>query len=206
MSAKPAAPAAASTKGPAPPAQPAAAPPAQQQPQQQARPNDGRLRIELTQSQRQELRQAFDLFDSEGTGRIPASEIKVALRALGFEVRKEELKALLADVGANASSLLDFNEFLAVLLLKMGEKETKEEVTRAYKLFDDTNRGYVSFDDLKATSHDLGYALTDDELREMLDFAHPRGRQARDNSSGPAKDPQITEDDFMRLMKRANVY
>ena len=40
---------------------------------------------ELTEDQRQEIREAFDLFDSDGSGAIDAKELKVAMRALGFE-------------------------------------------------------------------------------------------------------------------------
>jgi len=51
----------------------------------------GRARLELTEQQRAEVRQAFDLFDQDGQGVIDASALKVVLRALGFEPRKEEV-------------------------------------------------------------------------------------------------------------------
>jgi centrin-1 len=162
-----------------------------------------RLAIELSDAQRDELRQAFDLFDSEGTGRIQATEVKVALRALGFEVKKDELKQLLTEVGTDPNGTMDFNEFLRVILHKVGEKESKEEVMRAFKMFDDDDRGSFTLEDLKRISEELGQDMTDDELREMMDFAHPRGK-ARDH--GGREQLQISEEDFMRLMKRANVY
>lgn len=34
-------------------------------------------KIELTEEQKQEIREAFDLFDAEGTGTIDAKELKV---------------------------------------------------------------------------------------------------------------------------------
>ena len=34
---------------------------------------------ELTEEQKQEIREAFDLFDTEGTGTIDAKELKVGL-------------------------------------------------------------------------------------------------------------------------------
>jgi centrin-2/centrin-1 len=164
-----------------------------------------RLHVELSPQQRGELRQAFDLFDTEGTGRIQAQEIKVALRALGFEVKKDELKALLAEVGTAPSGSMDFNEFLRIILMKVGEKESKEEVQRAFMLFDETDKGHISFEDLKQISKTLGQDLTDDELKEMMDFAHPRGR-VKETAGREAAAASITEEDFMRLMKRANVY
>ena len=41
--------------------------------------------IILSDEQKQELKEAFDLFDSDGSGSIDAKELKVALRALGEE-------------------------------------------------------------------------------------------------------------------------
>ena len=43
----------------------------------------------------EELRIAFNLFDSEGGGFMNTSQLKVALRALGFEPKPDEIKKLL---------------------------------------------------------------------------------------------------------------
>ena len=53
---------------------------------------------ELTEEQKQEIREAFDLFDPDGSGTIDAKELKVAMRALGFEPKKEEIKKMIADI------------------------------------------------------------------------------------------------------------
>ena len=60
---------------------------------------------ELTEEQKQEIREAFDLFDTDGSGTIDAKELKVAMRALGFEPKKEELKKLISDLDKNASGV-----------------------------------------------------------------------------------------------------
>ena len=49
---------------------------------------------ELSSEQKQEIREAFDLFDLDGSGTIDVKELKVAMRALGFEPKREELKKL----------------------------------------------------------------------------------------------------------------
>ena len=43
--------------------------------------------------QMQELREAFDLFDTDGSGTIDTKELQVALRALGFDSKKEKVRA-----------------------------------------------------------------------------------------------------------------
>jgi len=74
---------------------------------------------ELTEEQRQEIREAFDLFDTDGSGTIDAKELKVAMRALGFEPKKEEIKKMIQDIDKDGSGTIDFNEFLEMMTAKM---------------------------------------------------------------------------------------
>ena len=50
-----------------------------------------RKKFELTEEQRQEIREAFELFDSDKNGLIDPHEMKVAMRALGFDAKKDEV-------------------------------------------------------------------------------------------------------------------
>ena len=52
------------------------------------RPDRGAARKALTEEQKSELKEAFDLFDTERTGQIDYHELKVAMRSLGFEVKR----------------------------------------------------------------------------------------------------------------------
>jgi Ca2+-binding EF-hand superfamily protein len=49
------------------------------------------VKAELTEDQKQELREAFELFDANKTGTIDLHELKVLMRALGFDVKKPEV-------------------------------------------------------------------------------------------------------------------
>ena len=74
---------------------------------------------ELSEQQKEEIKQAFDLFDTSGSGIIESKELKVALRALGFEPSKEEIKTLIGNVGQDGSDRIDFHEFLDIMITKM---------------------------------------------------------------------------------------
>ena len=56
-----------------------------------------RARQELSEEQRQEIKEAFELFDTDKTGTIDYHELKVAMRALGFDVKKQEVLAIMRD-------------------------------------------------------------------------------------------------------------
>ncbi|KAM3831402.1 uncharacterized protein M6D78_011693 isoform 2-T2 [Vipera latastei] len=152
------------------------------------------LKHELSEDQKQEIREAFDLFDTEGCGSIDIKELKVAMRALGFEPKKEEIKKMIADIGKDGSSTLNFEDFLKMMTTKMNEKDSKEEILKAFRLFDDDGTGKISFKNLKRVSKELGENLTDEELQEMIDEADRDG------------DGEINEEEFLKIMKKTNLY
>lgn len=149
---------------------------------------------ELTEDQKQEVREAFDLFDSDGSGTIDVKELKVAMRALGFEPRKEEMKKMISEADKEATGKISFNDFLAVMTQKMAEKDTKEEILKAFRLFDDDETGKISFKNLKRVANELGESLTDEELQEMIDEADRDG------------DGEVNEEEFLKIMKKTNLY
>jgi Ca2+-binding EF-hand superfamily protein len=54
-----------------------------------------------------------------GSGTIDAKELKVAMRALGFEPKKEEIKKMISDIDKDGNGTIDFNEFLEMMTAKM---------------------------------------------------------------------------------------
>lgn len=65
----------------------------------------------LTEDQRQEIKEAFELFDSDKDGAIDYHELKVAMRALGFDMKKAEVLKLLRDHDRRGDGLMEFEDF-----------------------------------------------------------------------------------------------
>lgn len=97
-------------------------------------------KFELSEEQRRDIKEAFELFDTENTGKIDSKELKVAIRALGFEPKKEEIKKMIAEID-KGDGKVSFEDFLDLMTVKMAEKDTKEEIMKAFKLFDDDETG-----------------------------------------------------------------
>ena len=52
------------------------------------------MKLDLSDEQKSDIREAFNLFDTEGNGSIDTKDLNVAMRALGFEPRKEDIKKM----------------------------------------------------------------------------------------------------------------
>ena len=139
-------------------------------------------------------RQAFDLFDTDGSEKIDAKELKVAMRALGFEPRKEEIKKLIADIDRDGSGQIDFAEFLDMMQSKMSERDGREEVIKAFRLFDDDETGKISLKNLRRVAKEIGEVMTEEELQEMIEEADLDG------------DGEIDQEEFLRIMKKTSLY
>ena len=138
----------------------------------------------------EEIKEAFQLFDTEGRGQIDIKELKAAFRALGFQVKKAEIRQLLADVDKEGGENVGFDEFVEMCGPKMASRDTRDEIMKGFGLFDDDGTGAISFRNLKRVANELGENLTDEELQEMIDEADRDG------------DGLINEDEFFRVMKK----
>merc|ERR1711908_225695 len=91
----------------------------------------------LSEEQLEEIREAFGLFDGDASGAIDVRELKAAMRALGFEVKNEELKKMVADVDNDGNGTIEFAELLEMMTGKMGEKDTREDIEKKGNFLED---------------------------------------------------------------------
>lgn len=118
----------------------------------------------------------------------------IAMRALGFEPKKEEIKKMIAETDKEGIGTISFEKFFAIMSVKMSEKDEKEEILKAFKLFDDDDTGSISLNNIKRVAKELGENLTDDELQEMLDEADHDG------------DGEINKEEFLKMMQKTTLY
>lgn len=125
----------------------------------------------LSQQKKQEIKEAFELFDTDGSGTIDAKELNVAMRALGFEMTEEQINQMIADVDKDGSGAIDLDEFEHMMTAKIGERDSKEELMKAFHIIDQDNNGKISAGDIKRIARELGVNFTDREIHEMVEEA-----------------------------------
>ncbi|WWD06393.1 hypothetical protein V865_004483 [Kwoniella europaea PYCC6329] len=126
------------------------------------------LASSLTEDQRGEIKEAFELFDVDKDGAIDYHELKVSMRALGFDMKKSEVMKLLKDHGGE-DGLMDFQAFERIMTEKILSRNPETELRRAFELFDDDRTGRISLKNLKRVARELGENLGEEELQAMID-------------------------------------
>ncbi|KAI9693406.1 MAG: Calcium-binding component of the spindle pole body (SPB) half-bridge [Bogoriella megaspora] len=153
---------------------------------------EGRGQLEqLSEEQREEIDQAFALFDLDKDNYIDYHELKVAMKALGFDLPKSEILTILqtqgipandtkaagkAAVGSSAAFtgtttrlLLPLESFQALMASRILARDPRDEILRAFELFDEGGKGKITHGDLKRVARELGEGLQEEELRAMID-------------------------------------
>ena len=130
----------------------------------------------------------FGLFDLDKDKRVDYHELKVAMKALGFDVPKAELVAILREHGVPASSsssahnhpptaqqahptrlLLPLPAFQHLLAQRILARDPRDEILRAFELFDEGGKGKIDLADLRRVARELGEGLGEEELAAMID-------------------------------------
>eukprot|EP00308_Calcidiscus_leptoporus_P013687 CAMPEP_0119372636 /NCGR_PEP_ID=MMETSP1334-20130426/20955_1 /TAXON_ID=127549 /ORGANISM="Calcidiscus leptoporus, Strain RCC1130" /LENGTH=221 /DNA_ID=CAMNT_0007390173 /DNA_START=96 /DNA_END=762 /DNA_ORIENTATION=+ len=124
----------------------------------------------LTTDQLEEIREAFKLYDTDESGTIDADELKVAMRAMGFEPKRDEVRRMIQESDRDGAGTIAIETFQAVMAAKMRTRDPKEEAVKAFRLFDDDETGTISLKNLRRVAKELGENMSDDELQLIIDY------------------------------------
>ncbi len=157
--------------------------------------NSQRLEDELTEEQKADIIEAFKLLDVENCSTIHAKDLKVALRALGYEPHRDKVKKYVSEADRESmSNTLMQGEFMDILKRKFFEQD-EEEHEIAFPLFTE-GRDFITIDDLRRIAAEIGEgALGDEILEEMI-----READVLDH------DGRISQAEFFRVLKRQNAH
>ena len=84
------------------------------------------------------------------------------MRALGFEPKKEEVKKMIAEVDREGKGVIEFGDFMELMTGKIAQRDPREEILKAFRLFDDDGTGKISLRNLKRVARELGETMTDE--------------------------------------------
>ena len=98
------------------------------------------------------------------------------MQSLGFEKKNPTIYNMIADLDTHENSQgINFENFLDAITDKLGNKESREGISRIFDLFDDDKSGNISIHNLRRVAKELGETMSAEELKEMLERAASNG-------------------------------
>jgi Ca2+-binding EF-hand superfamily protein len=138
-----------------------------------------------------QIKEAFELFDANGDGRINAREIRSAMQSIGYDEKNPTVYEVITELDNprnKNSGGATFNDFCQTVNYRVPEKETTEDLRRVFELFlDDPNSNTTSLESIKRVADELGENIEEIELNAMLNKASKSGAR-------------LTFDDFVAIM------
>ena len=146
---------------------------------------------EVVSSDGSDIKEAFELFDAGGDGRINAREIRSAMQSIGYDEKNPTVYEVMTELDNprnKNSGGATFNDFCQTVNYRVPEKETTEDLRKVFNLFlDDPNSETTSLESIKRVADELGENIEEIELNAMLNKASKSGAR-------------LTFDDFVAIM------
>ena len=77
------------------------------------------------------------------------------MRALGFVYDKKKVKALMEQADKDGSGQIEMDEFQAIMARFITMRNPKEELEKAFRMYDDDDGGTISFENLHKVAMEL---------------------------------------------------
>jgi len=120
-----------------------------------------------------DARSVFDLYDSDGDGKVTPIEFQLIVRTLGYRPSNAEIDKLLNTSthikNHDAISFLEMQSLLPTLQKDSNEKELYD----AFKVFDRDDNGLISIGELQQIFTTLGEPIDTSELNQIINQLKP---------------------------------
>jgi calcium-dependent protein kinase len=148
---------------------------------------------QLSEGQIKNLRETFQALDNNGDGLLTSVEMRDGLAKCGLKEVPTDLQAILQDVDADGSGVIDYTEFLAATLDKKLYLQ-EQQCWSAFRVFDRNGDGRISLEELKhvLNSGDVSDAFAGQDMEALMKEVDTSG------------DGEIDFDEFMSMMRKGN--
>lgn len=115
-----------------------------------------------------EIKEAFDLFDSDQSGVIDVKELRGAMTSHGLALTNQRVMDILDRIDSDSNGQIDFDEFLIIMSSRMDDSEKALETV--FKIFDGSGEGQITIEDLRRIAAEVGDKPTEEDLKDMIDL------------------------------------
>ncbi|XP_062405782.1 calmodulin-like protein 4a [Sardina pilchardus] len=126
----------------------------------------------LSQTQINEFKECFSLYDKKRKGKIEAKDLITVMRCLGTSPTHGEVDRHLQVHKIDKKGELDFSTFLTMMHRQVQQEDPKAEILEAMRMTDKKKQGYILATELRAKLTGLGEKLTNKEVDDLFKEAN----------------------------------
>jgi len=138
-----------------------------------------------------EISEAFDLMDTNGRMAISTRDFKLAIKALGLELPRNQYIQSISRIDKDQNGFIKKEIFVKEARRLLSKRDIRNDMVKAFQLIDEEDTGKIDFNNLKNVAKLLGEQISDQEIINMLNAADDDG------------DGQVNLPEFMKFMERA---
>ena len=103
------------------------------------------LYLKMDDEQIQEMKEFFDCYDDDGTGKINNKDIEKIMNLLEEYPSPEEIDKIVREIDYDGDGVVDFDEFTCLMVKHSRQTydTLEEELETVFKRFDNDNDGFI---------------------------------------------------------------
>ena len=142
--------------------------------------NEGNEVGVLTEEEIEQIKDAFDTYDSRGRGKFDPREFKENMESTGMHEKEPLVYSIICELITEESEKngVTFNELIQAINNRLGNKNTKEGAKKIFDLFADNKRSKnITIHSLKKAANEFGQKMTNEQLKELFEKASRSGSE-----------------------------
>ena len=133
----------------------------------------------LSNEEIEEIKNAFDKYDLEKTGKIKPKQFLKEMSSMGFNIKAPYIYKLISELDteeAEKNGGVPIDDIFKAINNKLGNTESEEGIKQIFELFkENPDDNTLSLDSLKGIASSFGIPITDEEIKNMLEKASESG-------------------------------
>jgi Ca2+-binding EF-hand superfamily protein len=143
----------------------------------------------LSQQQADQIKEIFDLFDTDGGGTMDRQELAVAMCALGLQsstdMKSQHLsnEDIISTIDSDGSNSISLEEFRSLMMGELTMSDPTQEIKAVFAgicSMDSSDPEHITLVKLRLAAHEYDVKLSDHELTMMMDEVDHDGSKTVD--------------------------